>query len=698
MRLAVDMGGTFTDLVLEDATGGMHLYKAHTVPDDPVRGILACVDLAADANGLARSAFLGEAEMFVHGTTRGLNAILTGETAKTAFVTTAGHRDILLFREGGRTQPFNHRREYPDPYVPRRLTYEVQERIGPDGGVLSPLREEDVVDVIERMKRDAIEAVGVCFLWSIVNPAHELRVGELLQERMPDVAVTLSHRLNPSVREYRRASSTCIDASLKPVMSRYLAELDQALRTEGFNGRLLIVSSAGGLLDVDEARQAPIHSLGSGPAMAPIAGRHFSSLERVGEGSVVVTDAGGTSFDVSLVRHGSIPWTRETWLGEEYTGDITGFPSVDVKSIGAGGGSIAWVDDGGLLHVGPQSAGADPGPACYGKGGSAATVTDACVALGYLDPDYFLGGSFPLDAETAHDALERSVGAVLGMDTVSAASAVLTVATEEMVRAIEETTVYRGVDPAGAVLVGGGGAAGFNVVAIAKRLGCRQVLIPAIGPGLSSAGALLSDLIADYVVAVPAATARFDRDGVNEALDDLVRRGERFASASAGEQGDADVQLYAEARYPDQVWELEVPVTGKRFSSEADVERLRQDFHAAHRDVFGVADEASHVEVVSWRARVTCRLGHVAAATASEHVADGKHRERRAYFEPIGWSQVPVYDLDTLLPEMPLRGPLLIESPQTTLVVYAGAVAVKSRSGNVIIDPLGDLQAVEEAA
>jgi N-methylhydantoinase A len=325
-------------------------------------------------------------------------------------------------------------------------------------------------------------------------------------------------------------------------------------------------------------------------------------------------------------------------------------------------------------------------------------VTDACVALGYLDPDYFLGGSFPLDAGAARDALERSVGAVLGMDAVSAAAAVLTVATEEMVRAIEETTVYRGVDPAGAVLVGGGGAAGFNVVAIAKRLGCRHVLVPAIGPGLSSAGALLSDLIADYVVAVPAATVRFDFDEVNRALDDLMCRGERFASVSAGAEGEAEVQLYAEARYPDQVWELEVPVAGKSFSSEEDVARLRQDFHAAHRDVFGVADEASHVEVVSWRARVTCRLRQVATTAGSEHLADGRHRDRRAYFEGIGWSQVPVYDLDAMLPDVPLHGPLLIESPQTTLVVHGGAVAVRSKGGNVIIDPVGDLQASEEAA
>ena len=684
------MGGTFTDLVLEDEVGRMQLYKSHTVPEDPVRGILACIDLAADASGVTRVALLGAAKVFVHGTTRGLNAILTRSTAKTAFVTTAGHRDILLFREGGRTEPFNHRREYPDPYVPRRLTYEVQERIGPDGSVLTPLSDQDVLEVIKRMSTDAIEAVGVCFLWSIANDAHELRVGELLEQHLSDVPFTLSHQLNPSVREYRRASSTCIDASLKPVMSRYLADLDRQIRAEGFKGRLLIVSSAGGLLDVSDAKEAPIHTLGSGPAMAPIAGRHFASLERMGEGSVVVTDAGGTSFDVSLVRHGSIPWTRETWLGEEYTGDITGFPSVDVKSIGAGGGSIAWVDDGGLLRVGPQSAGANPGPACYGRGGSKPTVTDACVALGFLDPEYFLGGTVRLDAEAAHVALQESVGQPLGIDTVSAAAAVLTVATEQMVRAIEETTVYRGVDPAGAVLVGGGGAAGFNLVAIARRLGCRLALIPSIGPGLSAAGALLSDVIADYVVAFSTATTHFDFDGVNGALEGLKRRCETFVSSSGGSRGETHIEVYAEARYPDQVWELEVPVVTKRFASGEDVERLRNDFHATHREVFSVADETSPVEVVSWRARVTCRIGEHTKPATVKQLSNAKPRERQAYFEPIGWRSIPVFDFDGIPTEAPLEGPLLIDAPQTTVVVYPGATAVRTESGNLILNPAAD--------
>ena len=242
--------------------------------------------------------------------------------------------------------------------------------------------------------------MAVCLLWSIVNPVHELRVGELLEQHLPGVPYTLSHALNPSLREYRRASSAAIDASLKPLMTRYLAALEERLRDAGLEGRLLVVTASGGVLDADTMAAAPIHSINSGPAMAPVAGRYYAERE-AGATTAVIADTGGTSYDVSLVRRGRIPWTRETWLGRQYESDITGFPSVDVKSIGAGGGSIAWVDDGGLLHVGPESAGADPGPACYARGGVHPTVTDAALVLGYIDPGYFLGGAIALDVQAA---------------------------------------------------------------------------------------------------------------------------------------------------------------------------------------------------------------------------------------------------------------------------------------------------------
>ena len=406
MRFACDTGGTFTDLIVEDDALGLRMYKAATTPHDPVQGVLNALRLAAADNDLSLAELLGRGDMLIHGTTHAINAIITGNTAKTAFLTTAGHPDILVLREGGRIEPFNFTVPHPEPYVPRALTFEVPERIDSAGRVHTPLDEAAVVAIIERLRVAEVEAVGVCFLWSIRNPAHELRVGELLAEQLPEVPFTLSHRLNPALREYRRASSAVIDASLKPLMSRYLGGFTEQLAKAGFRGRTLVLTSQGGMLDARDIADKPIHAINSGPSMAPIAGRHYAALDSAAS-NVIIADAGGTTYDVSLVRAGRIPLTKETWIGQPFRGHMTGFPSIDVKSVGAGGGSIAWVDAGGLLHVGPQSAGADPGPACYGTGGTEPTLTDAAVVLGYLDPAYFLGGTMKLDAVAAARAIEE---------------------------------------------------------------------------------------------------------------------------------------------------------------------------------------------------------------------------------------------------------------------------------------------------
>jgi N-methylhydantoinase A len=507
MRISVDTGGTFTDLVLEDGKE-LEVYKRPTTPADPVCGILDVLAAAAQARRKTVAELLTAAGTFIHATTHSLNALLTGRTARTAFLTTAGHPDVLVLREGGR-EHFDVRAPFPRPYVPRSLTFEISGRIASTGAVVTPLDEAQVCRVIDALSEHDVEAVAVCLLWSIVNPEHEVAVGRLLDARLPNVPHTLSHQLSPALREYRRASASAIDASLKPLMSTYLTRLDARLRAEGFAGRLLMVTSSGGLLDIEEVAAAPIHSLKSGPAMAPVAGRVYAEAE-LARPTAIVTDTGGTSYDVSVVRDGMIPWTRETWLGQPYLGHMTGFASVDVRSYGAGGGSIASVDGGGLLRVGPESAGADPGPAAYGRGGTAATFTDAAIVLGYIDPADFLGGRIRLDAGVARAAVRREVGVPLRLDDVTAAAAVVDVLTEQMVRVIEDTTLRQGIDPAAAALVAGGGAAGLNAVGIAGRLGCSEVLVPDVSAALSAAGALVSDIAKDFVVTFQTRTSRFE--------------------------------------------------------------------------------------------------------------------------------------------------------------------------------------------
>lgn len=688
MRFAVDTGGTFTDLVLEDDRERVHMFKAPTTPGDPVTGIMDAVATAAESMATSVEDLLAAGHMFIHGTTHAINAVITGSTARTALLTTAGHPDVLVFREGGRIEPFNFAVPFPEPYVPRALTFEVPERIAADGQVVEPLDEPATVRLIGELSELGVESVAVCLLWSTVNPAHELRVAELLEEHLPQVPFTLSHVLNPILREYRRASSTAIDASLKPLMSTYLDGLSRRLREAGFGGRLLMLTSGGGVMDAEDMARAPIHAIGSGPSMAPIAGRHYAQAD-AGSDTAIVADTGGTTFDVSLVRRGAIPTTPETWIGRRYRGHIVGFPSVDVRSIGSGGGSIAWVDQGGLLHVGPESAGAVPGPACYGKGGERPTVTDAALVLGYIDPEFFLGGTMALDAERAAAAIAAGVGAQLGLDDAEAASAILRLATENMVGAIEEITINQGIDPRGAVLVGGGGAAGLNSVAIARRLGCRSVVIPEVGAALSAAGALMSDLQADHRALHYAATDRFDFDGVNGVLDSLAERCAEFIEGP-GTGGTAHaVDLYAEARYRHQIWEIDLPLRLDRFQSDADVSRVREDFDQLHEEVFAFRDPGSDVEFVGWRATARARLGAggFGRLEAEGALEAGVSGSRTAYFAGLGAVETDVELFEAMDPGAVVEGPTVIESAFTTVVVDPGASALRTEGGTLVITP-----------
>lgn len=688
MRFAVDTGGTFTDLVIEDDSGVLHMFKAHTTPRDPSQGILNAVQSAAEAFSTTSEELLGRVEIFIHGTTHAINAILTGNTARTAFLTTKGHPDILVLREGGRIEPFNYSVPFPKPYIPRALTFEVPERISWEGKVVEPLDEGVVLGVIRLLKELKVEAVGVCLLWSTVNGAHEKRVGELLEKHLPGVPYTLSHVLNPVLREYRRASSACIDASLKPLMTRYLGGLSNRLKEAGFKGRLLMLTSKGGVMDFEELAAAPIHSIGSGPSVAPIAGSHYAQVDARASTSIVA-DTGGTSYDVSLVRRGIIPMTPETWIGQRYRGHIVGFSSVDTKSIGAGGGSIAWVDEGGLLHVGPQSAGAVPGPACYGKGGIHPTVTDASLVLGHIDPAFFLGGAMKLNVDLSIKAIEKDVGRPLGLNLYEAASAIIRLATENMVGAIEEITIKQGMDPREAVLVGGGGAAGLNVVAIARRLGCSLVIVPELGAALSASGALMSDLHADYRALFYTATDGFDFAGANAVMNSLEEKCRAFSAGPGAGSVSSTIEFFAEARYRGQIWEIDLPLRVKRFKTARDVALVRQDFDKMHEEVFAFRDPGSEVQFVGWHATARCKirereLGRLGKDKA--YAARVPHT-RQAYFSGTGMVEALVEFFDTMKPDVPLVGPAIVESPFTTVVIDPGATVVRRNSGNLAITP-----------
>ena len=686
-RIAVDTGGTFSDVVLTDERGELWVSKAPTTPERVFQGISEALRFGAEEHGLTLEQLLADTAVFIYGTTAATNAILTGGTARTAFLTTEGFPDTLVLREGGKPDPFDFRIGYPKPYVPRRLTFEIRERVTSEGEALVPLDEDQALAVIRRLRELEVEAVCVCFLWSIVNPEHEQRVGELLDAELPGVAYTLSHRLNPIVREYRRASSTAIDASLKPLMQRHLREMGDDLRQAGFSGELLVVTSFGGVLSIDDVVARPVYSVNSGPSMAPVAGRLYAGEDR----DAIVCDMGGTSFDVSVIRDGYIKFTRETWLGGMWTGHMTGLSSVDVKSIGAGGGSIAWIDSAGLLRVGPQSAGAVPGPACYGLGGVEATVTDAAVVLGYIDPDYFLGGRLKLDAERAAEAVRTSVAEPLGLDLERAAYSVLAVANEHMVTAIKDITINEGLDPRASIIVGGGGAGGMAIARIAEQLGCRRVLIPRTAGALSATGGLFSDVVTEFSISRRVDTNRFDFDAVNEGLAQLDGQIDEFFDRLDTRAEQRRKEFFVEARYPYQVWELEVPLGAGSFADDGDVERMVEAFHDVHERVFAVKEPGQYVECIYWKGRATAalpkpRLPHFEANGAGPPTRSGL---RQASFGSDGAVDAPIYLGSTLSAGQRLSGPAIVEEPTTTVVVNPGWSLTVTATGDYLLEQEG---------
>jgi N-methylhydantoinase A len=489
------------------------------------------------------------------------------------------------------------------------------------------------------------------------------------------------------LREYRRASSAAIDASLKPLMTSYLGSLTQRLADAGFSGRTLVLTSQGGMLDADELAGAPIHAINSGPSMAPVAGRYYAGLDSDAP-NAIVADTGGTTYDVSLVRRNRIPLTNETWIGQPFRGHMTGFSSIDIKSIGAGGGSIAWVDDGGVLHVGPQSAGAVPGPACYATGGTEPTLTDATLVLGYIDPDYFLGGSMQLDSAAAQHVIDSKTAHGLGVSTEDAAAAIVNVATENMVQAIADITVNQGIDTTDSVLIGGGGAAGLNAIFIARRLGCPSVVIPETGAALSAAGALMSDLTMEYRATFFTTSDAFDREGANAVLHTLGEQCRRFSDGPGADAISHSVEYVAEARYAHQVWEIDLPLRAAQFPSDDALDDLVEDFHKMHEEIFAIRDPGSIIEMVGWKATVRCRLRDAAAGRLTPaDVATPLAATRRVYFPATGHVDADLYRFDAMDIDRIHHGPAIIESPFTTVVADPTSTFQRTAAGSLVLRP-----------
>lgn len=688
-RIAVDTGGTFTDVVVADERGTLIVGKALTTPTDTFSGLSAALDNAASFMGVSMDTILKETGVLTYGTTRSTNAIITSSAAKTALLVTEGFPDTLTYRHGGKREPLNLKMEFPDPYIPRRLTEEIRERINSEGGIEIPLDISQATSVIESFKPKNIEAIAVSFLWSIMNPVHELQIGELIKKLLPDLPYTLSHQLNPIIREFPRTSSTAIDASLKPLMQKHFLVLEASLRSAGYEGEFLVSTSSGGIKHLTDVVEKPIFTVKSGPAMAPLAGIAYAAAEGLGN-DVIIVDTGGTTFDVSLIRAGEIKYTRDTWLNGEWIGTNLGLSSVDIRSVGAGGGSIAWIDSGGLLRVGPDSAGADPGPACYGTGGDQPTVTDAAVVMGYIDPGHFLGGRMSLDAEAATEVVNAIAGQ-LDMSLEETAAGILEIAGEQMIKAIQEITVQDGVNPAESILVAGGGAAGLNIIPIAKSLGCAKVLLPKTAGALSACGGHYSNIVSEHSSSQYSSTNSFDFDGVSKVFGEINAKLDAEQKALK-ERGVTTFtrELFVEARYLNQQWEMDFKLPILDIKNSEDVKILIEEFHNVHFRRYAVKEEGGTIECINWKGRLIAEMAKPPHALDELNISSKIMTADRivsAYFSEKGKCQTPVYMGAELSADCEILGPAIIEEPTTTVVVYPGARAQVTARGHYLLTP-----------
>ncbi len=687
-RIAVDTGGTFTDVVVADEYGNLFVGKSLTTPDNVFSGMSSALDNAAANLGVEADSILKETGVLTYGTTRSTNAIVTSSAAKTALLVTKGFPDTLTYRHGGKREPLNLKMEFPDPYIPRRLTEEISERINSEGGVETPLDVEQASDIIQSLEPKRIEAIAVSFLWSIMNPSHELQVGELIEKFLPKVPYTLSHQLNPIIREFPRTSSTAIDASLKPLMQKHFIELESSLRAAGYEGEFLVSTSSGGIKHVADVVEKPIFTVKSGPAMAPLAGIAYADAENLGN-DIIIVDTGGTTFDVSLIRSGEIKYTRDTWLNGEWIGHNLGLSSVDIRSVGAGGGSIAWIDSGGLLRVGPDSAGADPGPACYGTGGDKPTVTDAAVVMGYIDPNHFLGGRMSLDTGAAAKVIEV-ISDKLDMSMEETAAGILEIAGEQMIKAIQEITVQDGVNPAESILVAGGGAAGLNIIPIAKSLGCSQVLLPKTAGALSACGGHYSNIVSEHSASRYSSTENFDFDGVSKIFSDINAKldSEKKSLQSRGVKN-FNREYFVEARYLNQQWEMEFKLPIKAIENPHDVELLTEEFHNVHFRRYAVKEEGGTIECINWKGRLIAEMDKPPHVHSDLNTSTKLNPDRTvsAYFSDKGQCKTPVYVGADLPEKSEIVGPAIIEEPTTTVVIYPDCIARVTAGGHYLLTP-----------
>ena len=684
-RLGIDAGGTFTDFILADREGDVRIFKALSTPQDPTQAIRNGLKLIEEETGITARQIVSNADLCINGTTVGLNALIQHKGAKTGLIATRGHEDSIEIRLGHKEDGYRYDPEYPPAtmLVPRYLRRGITERVISTGAVHTPMNEEEVRDACRHFLREGVEAVAISFVWSVLHPAHELRAAEIVREMMPDVRLTVGSHLYPQVREYTRTSTAVVNAYLSPILSRYVEAVDGYFQSLGAKNPVRYFQSNGGLALGSVVSDQSVYAINSGPASAPQAALYIG--EPWDLKNIITVDMGGTSFDITLTRDGRANVSKNI----DFLRYRIGIPMIQVETLGAGGGSIGWIDSMGLLQMGPQSAGSEPGPACYDQGGEKPTTTDANLVLGYLNPDGLVGGRLPLNTTKAQAAITSGLADPLGLSVEQAAYGMFTIVNNNMVNAIRRVSVERGYDPRDFVLNCAGGATGAHITALAREMGIRRILVSKLASGLCAYGQIISDVKYHYMAPAP---VRLEGAAAAARLDGLFQGLETKGVADLARDGfDRDrisIRRSLDMRYVGQVHECTVDIDPFPLD-EAALERLKAAFHARHEELYTYSEPQSVVEVVNVESAIRGQVDRPRRMV----IARGKGADQaRSSTRPMIFTadgtrrETPVYAGAALGAGDSVTGPAVIEEVTTTIVIEPGWTAELHESGVYVLD------------
>ena len=675
--IGIDVGGTFTDFVIAQEGQPPRYFKTASTPHDPSEGLMTGLTHAASAHGLSLEDFLAAADMIIHGSTVATNTLVERKGAKVGLLTTDGFRDLLEMREGLKEDRYNLRMTPVEPLVPRYMRAEVPERVRSDGSATVALDEDALNKALDGLKDDGVEALAVCFLFSYLNSAHEDRVGEVIRAKFPGMYTSLSSQVIPQIKEFDRLSTTVINSYVGPVLGRYLENLQERLTKFQQSGDFLIMQSNGGVAPIEDSRRLAVRSILSGPAGGVSGAAAYGRL--TGSSNIIAFDMGGTSTDISLIENGEPHLSTEKFEA----GWKISVPMIDIHTMGAGGGSIASVGPGGIMQVGPESAGAVPGPAAYDKGGDRPTVTDANLALGYLDSGNFLGGSTTLQKGLAEKAISEHVAHPTGLSMIEAAEGITEVVSTSIAEGIRLMSVQRGVDPRRFNMMAFGGAAGLQASKVARQLQVEKVIIPAAAAVLSAHGMLSTDLKYDYSRSLPTPLLGMDLDAVKALVKGMESEGRQKLQDQGVLESCIEITVSADMRYLDQIYEVNVPVPDLTQDLELLLYQWAGNFHARYQELYSYSQSEQEIRLVTLRVSLVGSLPKLDPPPVDRVTTDTVKAKGRRKVYLSGWTDATVYEITELPPGSLVNGPAVLESDFTTVLVEAGDKATIDSYGGI---------------